>query len=66
MCWKRSCVPRLKFCERGVVFQDAGHHFEIGDASGEGVGEGFEDEDRERLRVVDFALDGITLVVRAP
>ena len=51
----------IEILQRGVIFQNAAFHFEIVDASGEGVGERFEDEDGKRLRVVVFAFDAIAL-----
>ncbi len=33
----------------GVIFQDTAFHFEIIDASGEGIGHSFENKERKRL-----------------
>ncbi len=49
----------------GVVFQHAGNHFEIVDAPREGVRDGLENKERERLGVRDFSLHGFTLVIGA-
>src|ERR1700730_15810923 len=46
----------IKIRERSVVFQHAGHHLEIVDASGERIRERLEYENRERFRIGDFAL----------
>src|SRR5712691_7665847 len=44
--------------EKGcIVFQNAAFHFEIVDAAGERIGKRLEDEEREWLAVVVFALD---------
>ena len=51
----------IEIVEGGVVFEDAAFHLEIVDAAGEGVSEGFESEDRERLGVVVFAIDAVAL-----
>ncbi len=44
--------------ERGVVFDDAADDFEEGDAAGEGIGHGFEDDGGGGAGVVDFADGG--------
>ena len=49
--------------EMRVVFQHAGHHFEIGDAAREGIGERLEDEDRARLVGSDLAIDSVAFVI---
>ncbi len=41
--------------ERGVILEHAADDLEVGDASGERVADGFEYEERERLRGGDFA-----------
>ena len=48
-----------------VVVQHAAQNFEIADAAGKGVGNRLENEKRERLLVVDFALDGFALARRS-
>ena len=53
----------IEVCDRRVIFEDAGQDFEIGDASGEGVGKSFEHKNREWLGIGHFALDGFALVV---
>ena len=45
--------------QRGVIFQHAAHHFEIVDASGERIGQRFENEERKRLRIVKLVRDGV-------
>jgi len=54
----------IEVLERGVVFEDAAFHLEIVDTAGKSVGEGFEGEDRERLRVVVLAVDAVALATR--
>ena len=41
--------------DRGVILEHAADHLEVGDASGEGIADGLEDEERERLGGGDFA-----------
>ena len=50
-------MPRLKFVQRRIILQHAGHHLEISDAPGEGIGHRLEDENRNRLGVGDLPLD---------
>jgi len=50
------CASRVVL-DVGIIFEHAGHHFVIGNAPGERVGDRFEDEQRQRLAVGDFARD---------
>ena len=45
-----------KILRHRVVFQDAGHHLEIADPPGEGIGQRLEYKNGQRLRVADFSL----------
>ena len=45
-----------KILRRRVVFQHAGHHLEIADPPGEGIGQRLEHENGQRLGVADFSL----------
>ena len=48
-------AARARVHQVGVVLQHAGVHLEIGDASGERIGNGFENERRNRLGIGDLA-----------
>ena len=47
--------------KRGIVFEYAAFHLEVIDASRERIGEGFEHKKRNRLAIVVFALDAVSL-----
>src|ERR1700722_20537130 len=55
----------IKIGEGGIIFQDAGHYFEVGDAAGEGIGEGFKNKNGKRLGRGDPAFDDFAFVVRS-
>ena len=55
----------IKIGEGGIIFQDAGHYFEVGDAAGEGIGEGFKNKNGKRLGRGDLAFDDFAFVIRS-